>query len=72
LGLFQKRLKYSQPTETTIALYELGFSDHFISQDLADLIGLKAGQGVFSTSAAHARMPKPFNHRARSPATYHQ
>lgn len=42
LQFFQKRLKYGLPTETTIALYELGFSDRFISQDLALSLNLKA------------------------------
>ena len=40
LQLFQKRLKYGLPTETTIALYELGFSDRVISQDLANSLKL--------------------------------
>jgi len=31
---FQKRLKYGLPTETAIALYELGFSDRVIAQEL--------------------------------------
>lgn len=42
LQLFQKRLKYGLPTETTIALYELGFSDRVISQDLAYSLNLSA------------------------------
>ena len=42
LQLFQKRLKYGLPTETTIALYELGFSDRVISQDLAASLNLVA------------------------------
>ncbi len=44
LQLFQKRLKYGLPTETTIALYELGFSDRVISQDLAASLNLAAIQ----------------------------
>jgi superfamily II DNA/RNA helicase len=44
LQLFQKRLKYGQPTETTIALYELGFSDRVIAQDLAASLNLTATQ----------------------------
>ncbi|WP_035242118.1 DEAD/DEAH box helicase [Desulfobacter vibrioformis] len=44
LQLFQKRLKYGLPTETTIALYELGFSDRVISQDLAASLNLVATQ----------------------------
>jgi superfamily II DNA/RNA helicase len=44
LQLFQKRLKYGLPTETTIALYELGFSDRVISQDLAAYLNLAATQ----------------------------
>ena len=44
LQLFQKRLKYGLPTETTIALYELGFSDRVISQDLAASLNLSATQ----------------------------
>lgn len=31
---FQKRLKYGLPTDTTIVLYELGFSDRVIAQKL--------------------------------------
>jgi superfamily II DNA/RNA helicase len=44
LQLFQKRLKYGLPTETTIALYELGFSDRVIVQDLAIFLNLDATQ----------------------------
>lgn len=44
LQLFQKRLKYGLPTETTIALYELGFSDRVIAQDLAASLNLAAPQ----------------------------
>ncbi|NTU50144.1 MAG: DEAD/DEAH box helicase, partial [Desulfobulbaceae bacterium] len=44
LQLFQKRLKYGLPTETTIALFELGFSDRVISQDLAASFNLAATQ----------------------------
>ena len=42
LQVFQKRLKYGLPTETTIALYELGFSDRVIAQDLATSLNLAA------------------------------
>ena len=42
LQLFQKCLKYGLPSETTILIYELGFSDRVISQDLVTSIGLKA------------------------------
>lgn len=38
LQLFQKRLKYGLPTEATIILYELGFSDRVIAQELSGLI----------------------------------
>lgn len=44
LQLFQKRLKYGLPTETTIALYELGFSDRVIPQDIASSLNLAATQ----------------------------
>lgn len=44
LQLFQKRLKYGLPTETTIALYELGISDRVISQDLSTSLNLAATQ----------------------------
>ncbi len=44
LQLFQKRLKYGLRTETTIALYELGFSDRVIAQDLAASLNLTATQ----------------------------
>lgn len=42
LQLLQKRLKYGLPNKTTIALYELGFSDRVIAQDLAASLGLVA------------------------------
>jgi hypothetical protein len=44
LQFFQKRLKYGLPTEATIALYELGFSDRIISQDLATSLNLAETQ----------------------------
>ncbi len=44
LQVFQKRLKYGLPTETTIALYELGISDRVISQNLATSLNLAATQ----------------------------
>ncbi len=44
LQLFQKRLKYGLPTKTTIALYELGFSDRVIAQDIATSLNLDATQ----------------------------
>lgn len=44
LQLLQKRLKYGLPTETTIALYELGFSDRVIAQDLVTSLSLDATQ----------------------------
>ena len=44
LQFFQKRLKYGLPSETTIAVYELGFSDRVISQDLVASMSLTAVQ----------------------------
>lgn len=44
LQVFQKQLKYGLPTETAIALYELGFSDRVIAQDLAVSLNLVATQ----------------------------
>lgn len=38
--MFQKRLKYGLPTDATIALYELGFSDRAIAKELASSLGL--------------------------------
>ena len=35
LQFFQKRLKYGLPTKTATALYELGFSDRVIAQELS-------------------------------------
>ncbi len=37
LQLFQKKLKCGLPSEASIALYELGFSDRVVSQDLSQL-----------------------------------
>lgn len=36
LQTFQKQLKYGLPSELTITLYELGFSDRIVCQDLAN------------------------------------
>lgn len=44
LQLFQKRLKYGLPTETTIALYDFGFAERVIAQDLATSLNLEATQ----------------------------
>lgn len=46
LQLLQKRLKYGLPTEATIALYELGFSDRVIAQDLVTSMNLTVIQKV--------------------------
>ncbi|WP_140920021.1 DEAD/DEAH box helicase [Limnobaculum xujianqingii] len=51
LQLFQKRLKYGLPTETTIVLYELGFSDRVISQDFAASLNLAATQKKYLVKA---------------------
>ncbi len=40
LRLFQKRLKYGLPTQTNIAVYELGFADRVICQDLTTTLNL--------------------------------
>ena len=40
LQRFQKQLKYGLPSETTISVYELGFSDRVISQDLTASLNL--------------------------------
>ena len=44
LKLFQKQLKYGLPNATTIVLYELGFSDRVIVQDLVESLNLKVTQ----------------------------
>lgn len=44
LQRFQKRLKYGLPTETTVALYELGFSDRVVAQELAASLNLAVTQ----------------------------
>lgn len=40
LQFFQKHLKYGLPTKTAIALYEMGFADRVIAQDLELSLGL--------------------------------
>lgn len=45
LQLFQKRLKYGLPSETTIRLFELGFSDRVIAQDLSASLNLGSTPG---------------------------
>ena len=44
LQILQKRLKYGLPTETTIILYELGFSDRVIVQDIEYTLNLISTQ----------------------------
>lgn len=44
LQLFQKRFKYGLPTQATIAIYELGFSDRTIALDLAFSLDLVSEQ----------------------------
>ncbi|WP_439531123.1 DEAD/DEAH box helicase [Marinobacter adhaerens] len=44
LELFQKRLKYGLPSKITVALYELGFSDRVIAQDLAESFSFSSVQ----------------------------
>ena len=40
LHLFQKRIKYGLPTEAAIAVYELGFADRVIAQELVENLGI--------------------------------
>lgn len=42
LHLLQKRLKYGLPTEAAIALYELGFPDRVVAQDVATTMNVAA------------------------------
>lgn len=44
LQFLQKRLKYGLPTETSILLYEIGFSDRVIAQDIACTLSLVSTQ----------------------------
>jgi len=44
LQIFQKQLKYGLSTETTIALYEFGFSYRVISQNLIASLRLTAAR----------------------------
>lgn len=44
LQLFQKQLKYGLPTESVITLYEAGFSDRVVAQDLSSGIGFVGGK----------------------------
>ena len=41
---FQKRIKYGLPTDESIVLYELGFSDRAVALDLASSLSLAAPQ----------------------------
>lgn len=44
LQFFQKQLKYGLPTEAAIVLYEMGFSDRVIAQDLSSALKISTGQ----------------------------
>lgn len=41
LHLFQKRVKYGLPTEAATAVYELGFADRVIAQELVEKLGIE-------------------------------
>ena len=51
LNNFQKRLKYGLPTKTAVVLYELGFADRAIAQDLEYKLNLTAEQRTGVASA---------------------
>ena len=70
LQLFQKRLKYGLPTATTITLYELGFSDRVICQDLAQSLGLFATQKADVTQEIKASRGKAAALTAKYPMYY--
>lgn len=55
LQLFQKKLKYGLSTNTAIILYEIGFSDRLIAQELAEL-----------TNASNRATVKRFLHRNKA------
>lgn len=55
LHLFQKRIKYGLPTETAITVYELGFADRVIAQELTENLGL--------AGATKAKMAKEIRKR---------
>lgn len=42
LGVFQKQLKYGLPSAASISIYELGFADRVVAQDLAANFSLAA------------------------------
>lgn len=53
LQLLQKRMKYGLPTQTSIMLYELGFSDRVIAQDIAESLNLGNAQKNIIKSIKH-------------------
>jgi hypothetical protein len=51
LGHLQKRFKYGLPSETDVILFELGFSDRVIAQEIKNILQLSGRnrQVVFSS-----------------------
>jgi adenylate kinase family enzyme len=46
LQILQKRLKYGLPTKESILIYESGFVDRVISQDIARNIDIHSGRNI--------------------------
>ncbi len=55
LATFQKRLKYGLPGEREVILYELGFADRPLSQDLAQVLAQTEPSKRFILDALRAR-----------------
>jgi len=58
LHLFQKQLKYGLSTEVEVVLYEMGFSDRVISQDIASELNLSIGRKGHIKSAIKMKAKK--------------
>lgn len=72
LQLFQKQLKYGLPTEAAIILYEIGFSDRVIAQDLASELNLSKCQKRQVIRALKTNKDTAFAVIAKYPAYFQQ
>lgn len=72
LQLFQKRLKYGLPTTKIIGLYEIGFSDRVIAQDLSSVIDVTTGDKKELVKSLKQNMNKAQMIIKKYPQYYHE
>jgi hypothetical protein len=67
---FQKRLKYGLPSKTSVVLYELGFADRAVAQDLESRLNLTAEQRTGVVSALKQNAVNALTEAEKYPAYF--